>query len=230
MWVFIYVYNYTSGYNCVYVQLCLCTYLQVSNYTDHMIIYTYLFFVWNGLHLIKICLIRLVDMHLYSKNLTTIAMISSLIVLELTPVCFSCNVNFNLSPILLGSDDRNKVFDSFGFWFFGFEENFFQIEPAMIAGDLSNHIIDSSQGLLRPFRLKLNFNYFLCSYIIFRSCRLEWSTLKLYFLLVSNRFPSNLKDLLVSLKVNILLYEVIGILVFMKTTFILIELWTFINF
>ena len=55
--------------------------------------YNYLF---NRLHLFKICLCCFLDMHLYSNNLSTIATISSLIKSELFPACFSCNNNFNL--------------------------------------------------------------------------------------------------------------------------------------
>ena len=51
-------------------------------------------------------------MHLYSNHLSTIAMISSLIMSELFPACFSCNNNFNLSQRSLGSDDRNIVFET----------------------------------------------------------------------------------------------------------------------
>ena len=50
------------------------------------------------------------DMHLYSNNLATKTTISSLIVSELSPACFSCNNYFNLSQSSLGSDDRNIVF------------------------------------------------------------------------------------------------------------------------
>ena len=67
---------------------------------------------YNRLHLIKICLCCFLDMHLYSNNLSIIATISSLIILELLPACFSCNNYFNLSQSSLGSDDKNNVFET----------------------------------------------------------------------------------------------------------------------
>ena len=51
-------------------------------------------------------------MHLYSNNLSTIAMISSLILPKLFPACFSCKDNFNLSQSSIGSDDKNIVFET----------------------------------------------------------------------------------------------------------------------
>ena len=48
-------------------------------------------------------------MHLYSNNLSTIATISSLIMSELFPACFYCNINFNLQSSS-GSDDKNTCF------------------------------------------------------------------------------------------------------------------------
>ena len=51
-------------------------------------------------------------------------MISSLIILEIFPACFSCNNNnFNLSQRSLGSEDRKIVSET---------------PEAMIAGDLGN--------------------------------------------------------------------------------------------
>ena len=50
-------------------------------------------------------------MHLYSNNLSTIATISSLIMSELFPACFSCNNHFNLHDSS-GSDDKNIVFET----------------------------------------------------------------------------------------------------------------------
>ena len=64
----------------------------------------------SRLHLIKICLCCFLDIHLYSNNLSTIAFISSLIMLELFPACFSCNNNFNLSQSSSRSNDKNIVF------------------------------------------------------------------------------------------------------------------------
>ena len=43
---------------------------------------------YNRLHLIKICLCCFLEKHLYSNNLSTIATISSLIILELLHACF----------------------------------------------------------------------------------------------------------------------------------------------
>ena len=51
----------------------------------------------NRLHLIKTCLCCFLVIHLYSNNLSTIAMISSVIKSELFPACFSCNNNLNLA-------------------------------------------------------------------------------------------------------------------------------------
>ena len=62
---------------------------------------------------------------------------------ELSPVCFSCSTNFNLSQSSSALEDKNIVFDSFRFWIFGFEEYL------TIAGDLSNLNTGSSVGLLR---------------------------------------------------------------------------------
>ena len=86
------------------------TYMSIYNYTYIFTsAYTY---DYNRLHLIKICLCCFLDMHLYSNNLSTIAMISSLFMSELFPACFSCNNNFNLSQSSLGSDDKNIVFET----------------------------------------------------------------------------------------------------------------------
>ena len=51
-------------------------------------------------------------MHLYFNNLSTIAKILLLNYLEFLPACFSCNNNFNLSHILVGSDGKNIVFET----------------------------------------------------------------------------------------------------------------------
>ena len=50
--------------------------------------YTYIYTSANSLYLIKICSCCFLDLHLYSNNLSTIAMISSLIMSELFPACF----------------------------------------------------------------------------------------------------------------------------------------------
>ena len=80
----VYTYNYLSNY------ICFC----------------------NRLHFIKMFLCCLLERHLYSNNLSTIATISSLIISELFPACFSCNNNFNQSQSLSGSDDKNIVFET----------------------------------------------------------------------------------------------------------------------
>ena len=67
---------------------------------------------YNRLQLSKICLCCFLDIHLYSNNLSIIATISSLIISELFPECFSCNNNFSLSHNSLASDDRNIVFET----------------------------------------------------------------------------------------------------------------------
>ena len=67
---------------------------------------------YNRLHLFKICLCCFLDIHLYSSNLSTIAIFSSLIMSELFPACFSCNNYFNLSHSSFASDDRNIVFET----------------------------------------------------------------------------------------------------------------------
>ena len=66
----------------------------------------------NRLHLIKICLCCFLDMHLYSNYLSTIATISSLIMSESFPACFSCKNNLNLSQSSSGPDDKNVVFET----------------------------------------------------------------------------------------------------------------------
>ena len=80
--------------------------------------------------------------HLYSNNLSTIATISSLIMSELFPACFSCSNNFNLLHSSSGSDDKNIVFET---------------PEAIILGDLSILIIDLSQSFLFPFCLIIKF-------------------------------------------------------------------------
>ena len=82
----------------------------MSNYTHSLfsaiwviiLIHTYFVFVCKKLHLIKNCLCCFLDMPLYSNNLSTKATISSLIMLEFFPACFSCSINFNLSHSSLG--------------------------------------------------------------------------------------------------------------------------------
>ena len=49
---------------------------------------------------------------MYSNNLSFIATISSLIISELFPACFSCSNSFNLLQSSSGSDDKNIVFET----------------------------------------------------------------------------------------------------------------------
>ena len=134
--------NFIQLYECIYFfvyKLRIQTIIWVLSY-KHMSIYTYKsIYTNNRLHFITICLCSFLDIHLYSNNLSTIAMIYSLILLEKLPACFSCNINFNLSQISLGSDVKK----------------FFEIPEAMIAGDLSNFIRVRSQDLL-PWALISN--------------------------------------------------------------------------
>ena len=51
-------------------------------------------------------------MHLYSNNLSTMATISSLIISEIFPACFSCNNNFNLLHNSSRSYDKNILFET----------------------------------------------------------------------------------------------------------------------
>ena len=51
-------------------------------------------------------------MHLFPNSLSTIAIISSLFILELLQACFSCSNNFNLLHSSLESDDITTVFEA----------------------------------------------------------------------------------------------------------------------
>ena len=102
---------------------------------------------YNKLHLIKICLCCFFDIHLYSNSLSIIATISSLIIPELFPACFSCSNNFNLFHNSSGSDDKNIVFET-------------PDAETSIAGDFSNLIRVLSLLPFRPFCLISNFIFF----------------------------------------------------------------------
>ena len=52
---------------------------------------------------------------MYSKNLSTIATVSSSIISEIFPASFSCSNKFNLLHSSLGSEDENIVLDFLGF-------------------------------------------------------------------------------------------------------------------
>ena len=83
-------------------------------------------------------------MQLYSNNLSTIATISSLIISEVLPACFSCKNIFNLSQSPSGLDGKNVVFE---------------IPEALIAGDSSNIYKSSisSSFINLSFCLKIQF-------------------------------------------------------------------------
>ena len=72
------------------------------------------------LHVFKICFCCFLDIHLYSNNLSTIAMTSSLLMSEIFPAFFCCSNNVNLSFNSSGSVGKNIAFE---------------IPEAMIAGD-----------------------------------------------------------------------------------------------
>ena len=74
-----------------------------------MSFYSHFFFVCNRLHLIKVCLCYFLDMHLYSKYLRTIAIISSLTMSGLFPACFFCRNKFSLSHGLLAFSGKKKL-------------------------------------------------------------------------------------------------------------------------
>ena len=97
---------------------------------------------YNRLQLIKIRLCCFLDIHLYCNNLSTIEMISSLILSELIPACFSCNNKLNLSQSSLRSEDRIIVLD---------------VPEAKIAGELSIFFIDLCLLFGRPVLLVSNF-------------------------------------------------------------------------
>ena len=153
---------------------------------------------------------------MYSKNLSTIATISSLIMSELFPPCFSCNNNFNLLHNSSGSEDRNIVFQT---------PEVENIEP----GDLSNFIRFLSRVDFLPRAFKSKFISFAKSYINLLSCKLARSTFYLLLVIISKRSPVNSNSLPVSRNVNILPNKVIGILFFNNKSFTLFELGSFTN-
>ena len=71
---------------------CILTNILVKTFIC-VIILTY---SCNKLHLVKVCLCSFLDLHLCSNSLSTIATISSLIILEFFPPCLSYNNNFYL--------------------------------------------------------------------------------------------------------------------------------------
>ena len=150
-------------------------------------------------------------MHLYSNNLSIITTISSLVMSELFPACFSCNNNFNPSHNSLGSDDRNIVFQT---------PEAETIKP----GELSNFISFLSRIDLLPKDFVSNFISIAKSYIKFLSDKLARSTLNLLLVIISQRSPFNSNCVPVSRNVKILPYKVIGIVLFINKSLTLFEL------
>ena len=150
-------------------------------------------------------------MHSYSNSLSTIATISSLIMSELFPACFSCSNKFNLLHSSSGSDHKNNGFDT----------------PEAELGDLSNfrRVLYRVDFLPEPFTSKCI--SFAKSYINFLSDNLARSTLYFLLVIISKRSFFNLNSLPVSRNVKILLYRVIGIDLFIFETLNQIELESF---
>ena len=86
---------------------------------------------------------------MYSNNLSTIATISSLIMSELLPLCFSCNNNPNLSQSSLRSEDRKIIFE---------------IPEATIAGELSIFIIENMSNTRSAYAFGVTVHFF-CKFI-----------------------------------------------------------------
>ena len=108
-------------------------------YTCKYICVIILIYLFDRLHLFKICLCCFLDIILYSNKLLTIARISSLNIIELFPACISCSINFYLL--------RNSSLFS--------DKNIVVTPKAKIAGDFNNFNIDLSLSLFRPLCLKL---------------------------------------------------------------------------
>ena len=87
-----------------------------------------------------------------------------------------------------------------------------EIPEAIIAGSLSNFISERSRAHLLPGSLTLKDISLTKSYNNFLSDKLARSTLYLLFLIILKRSPFNSIILLVSRKVNKLLYNVTGML------------------
>ena len=118
-----------------------------------------IFYFYNRLHLIKICLCCFLVIHLYSNNLSTIATISLLIISELFPACFSCNNNFNLSQSSSGSDYKKIVCET---------PEAVTVKP----GDLNNFIRVLSRVDFLPTAFVSKCISFAKSYINFLSAKL----------------------------------------------------------
>ena len=96
-------------------------------------------------------------MHLYCNNLSSMAIISSLIKSKLFPACFFCSNNFNISQSSSGSDGKNV----------------YEIPQTMIAGQLSNFKRDLPLVLGRPLIFLSKFISSANLRYIFRPCRLQ---------------------------------------------------------
>ena len=167
-------------------------------------------YLCNRLHLIKRCLCCFLVIHLYSNNLSSLTTFSSLIMSEFLPSCFSCSNKFNL---LHNSSELDG-------------ENIVEIPDAMKAGGFNNFIIDLSLSLFCPCCLILKFISFPNSCISFRSCGLEFLAMKSQIVIVSKRSPSNLKDLLLSLKVNMFSSKLTDIPPFIKKSSLTLRIIT----
>ena len=103
-------------------------------------------------------------MLLCSNNLSTLATLSSLLMLELFAACFSCSNSFNLLQSSSGSDDEKNVFET-------------PEAETKKPGDLSTFI----RVLLRidflPIAFRSKFNSYAKSYKFFLSDNLARSTL-----------------------------------------------------
>ena len=103
-------------------------------------------------------------MRLNSNILSTIATISSVILLEFFPACFSSSNNFNLSQSSSGSDDKKIVFET-------------PEAETIKTGDLSNFESVRSRADFLPVALRSNFISFAKAYVTFLSDKLARSTL-----------------------------------------------------
>ena len=108
-------------------------------------------------------------MHLYSKNLSTRATISSLNMSEVFPACISCSNIFILSDNSSGFSERYNFF----------ENDFFETPEAetIKPGDLSNFISVLPGVDLLPGALTSKYNSFAKSYYNFLSAKPARSTL-----------------------------------------------------
>ena len=153
---------------------------------------------------------------MYSNNLSNITTISSLIISELFPACFSCNNNFHIPHNSLGSDDRNIVFEI---------PEAETIKP----GALSNFTSFLSRIDLLPGAFASKCISFAKSYYNFLSYKLARSTLNLLLVIIFKRSPVISNSLPVSRNVNILPYEVIGIELCIFKSLTLFELESLTN-